>query len=173
MLRIPGVHMDIFETYPQLLEPGFVQSFDFETCYTVQNPDGPISEYDAAIAIMVSRGNFAQMGRMLRRSRRVMEGFVTRHEALSELAQDIAEEDLDDIEAMIKSTAKIGDVGAGRFILTTLGKQRGFTTRTEVTGPNGKELNSVIVFKLPDNGRDGIATVEEPTETPEADDAEG
>lgn len=163
--------MDIFETYPQLLDPEFVKSFDFSSCYTVQNPDGPISEYDAAVAILVSRGNFAQMGRLLHRSRRMIEGFVTRHEALSEMAQDIAEEDLDDIEAMIKMTAKIGDVGAGRFILTTLGKQRGFTTRTEVTGANGKDLNSVVVFKLPDNGRDGMIVDGKAEEIP--DDAEG
>ena len=39
------------------------------------------------------------------------------------------------------------------FYLKTKGKKRGFIERQELTGADGKDLNNVVMFKIPENGR--------------------
>lgn len=39
------------------------------------------------------------------------------------------------------------------FYLKTKAKKRGYIERQEVTGKDGQELNQVVIFKIPDNGR--------------------
>lgn len=40
------------------------------------------------------------------------------------------------------------------FYLKTKAKKRGYIERQEVTGAEGKDLNQIMIFKIPDNGRD-------------------
>lgn len=129
--------MDIFEKYPDLLNPDFVEDYDFTGSWTVENPKSAMSELDVAVALIRTEGNYTDAAKLLHRSRRSVEGFVTRTLILSDLAQDIVETFLDRVEMAYKGVALMGDGAAARFFLSTKGKARGFTQRSEVGGPNG------------------------------------
>lgn len=131
--------MDIFETYPRLLDETFILTYDFANCYTVAE-DGPIGELDAAVALIAFRGNLTNVAKQLVRSRRVVETFVNRNPMLSDLQQDLEENFLDEIEEKYRNLAQSGDANAIRYFLTTKGKHRGFTTRNELTGKDGNPI---------------------------------
>lgn len=56
-------------------------------------------------------------------------------------------------EDRLHELIEAGDFRAIRFFLITQGKDQGWVERQEVTGANGKDVASVVVY-LPDNGRD-------------------
>lgn len=132
--------MDIFQEYPDLQDPEFVESFDFAGCPTANDPDAPMAEFEVAVALVASKGNISEVSRLLKRSRRSVEGFVTRNMKLQMLNEDLEAEFLDDLEFSHKLSALAGDPKARQFFLTTKGKNRGYSTRSEVTGKDGKPL---------------------------------
>lgn len=136
----PDPELDVFRDYPDLLDPDWLVEFSFDSCYTRLNPEGPIAELDVAVAMLREYGNPTAVARQLHRSRASVEGFVTRNPKLAKLAKDIGEQFLDDVEAKQKELALMGDPVSARFFLTTLGKNRGYTTREEVTGKDGEKL---------------------------------
>lgn len=132
--------MDAFEKYPDLNSKEFVDEYDFMRCWTVENPSLAMSELDVAVALLATEGNLTRCAQLLHRSRRTTETFVTRNLMLSDLADDISESFLDAVEESYRSAARLGDNGAMRFFLSTKGKNRGYNTRSEVTGANGSPL---------------------------------
>lgn len=133
--------MDILEQYPDLKRLDFVEFYDFGSCHTAQNPDAPFSEFEVAVALLHTNGNLSRAGHLLNRSRRSLEGFITRNPGLLLLQEDIVATKVDAIEQGQFAKALGGDPLAERFILQTLGKERGFSTRAEVTGKNGGVIN--------------------------------
>lgn len=132
--------MDMYETYPQLANPEFLESYDFEGCWTRTKPDQPMAELDVAVAIIQTNANYAYASRLLGRSRRAVEGFVTRHEGgLADLAIDVREAFLDVIEAKHMELALNGEPSVQRFFLTTKGRNRGYDKPTNigVSAPDG------------------------------------
>ena len=77
---------------------------------------------------------------MLNTTRRKLLDFIQQDPELVELQNELREGVLDDVENVVIKSAKDGDGANGRFILQTLGKERGFTTRTENTGKDGEPL---------------------------------
>lgn len=132
--------MDMYETYPQLADPTFIEAYDFEGCWTKTKPDSPMAEIDVAAALIQTNANYSQAARLLGRSRRSLEGFVTRHEGgMLNLYLDIREALLDHIESLHMEAAINGDVGVQRFFLTTKAADRGYNKPTNIglSGPNG------------------------------------
>lgn len=136
--------MRIYEEYPQLLDPTFVEDYTFRDCWTRKNPSAPVGELDAAVAIIRTGGVLKDVATVLGRSRTVTASAVENNPHLSELLNEIAEEFLDEVEKIHRNAALAGDGTAIRYILSTLGKGRGYVTRTD---HNVKQATSVTIDK--------------------------
>lgn len=101
-----------------------------------------MAEEDVAAALIVSMGSYADAARILRRSRKQVFDFVMRHSDLEELREEVFETALDDIETGYLREAIAGDPSARKHFLTTLGKNRGHTTRVEQTGKDGGPIET-------------------------------
>lgn len=143
----------IFEMFPALLNEEYVGNYDFEGCWTKNNPTAHFEDLDVAAALMVSHGNLSGAARLLSRSRRSLGGYISRSLQLTELMQDLQAEFLDVIEDLHKRAAMNGDLGTQRFFLQTLGKDRGYTTRTETTGKDGEPIAQTLTITpdMPDD----------------------
>ena len=123
--------MKILAEFPQLNDPEWVEAYDFSDSWTRKNPEAHIGELDCAVAILRTSGVPSDMGKLLGRSRTAVVSFVSKNPHLEELLDEVAEHFLDEIEKLHKTAALSGDLNAQRFILTTLGKKRGYVTRQE------------------------------------------
>lgn len=123
--------MKILEEFPQLQDESWVEAYDFATCWTRKNPDSHIGMLDCAVAIIRTGGVFTDIASLLGRSRTSVVSYLSKTPALEELLEDVSEQFLDQIEKLHKTAALSGDLNAQRFILTTLGKRRGYVTRQE------------------------------------------
>lgn len=144
--------MSIFERYPDLTDPEYVEAYDLDRTYTKSHKEGPILDLDVAVALIRTEGNVSKVAEILHRSRRVMDTYISRDVAMTELLEDLEESFLDAVIAKTRDLAKAGDPATMRFVLGTLGKKRGFVTRVEATGKDGADLN--VMFYLPENGRE-------------------
>lgn len=149
----------IFDKYEDLLRPGFVDGYSLDDCYTVTNESGAILDLDVAVALLQSDGNVSEVAKVLQRSRRVMSTYISRDAALQELQEDIDDAFMDAVEANARTIARKGDPGMMKFMLQTIGKKRGYVTRVEATGKDGKDLN--VHFYLPHNGREDLEVEED------------
>lgn len=167
--------MDIFKKYPSLLKPQFVAEFDFSTCYTVENPEGGISDFDLAIALIRFDANYSEIARLFGRSRREVERAIAADILLFDLAHDVEEAFLDEVESKYRDLARKGDGQAIKFFLSTKAKNRGYTTRSETTGPNGGPLQAEVVskYRIPDNNRDVLPDYSGEEDAPSASIEEG
>lgn len=132
--------MDIYKDYPDLNNPDYIEHYSFEKCYTVKNPDGAIAEQDIAVALLQTMGNIGAAARLLQRPRRHLQGFIARNKKVEMLIEDIEADFLDSVETAHKEAALMGDGKARTFFLNTLGKDRGYSTRSELTGKDGEAL---------------------------------
>ncbi len=143
--------MSIFERYQDLLNPEFVENYPLNSCPTVREaPTGMILDLDVAVALLRYDGHLANAAVQLQRSRRVIETYVQRDPMLSELLEDILETFLDDAEEAARKLARAGDGGMVKYTLSTLGKKRGYVTRTETVARDA----ITVQFFLPTNGRE-------------------
>lgn len=160
MLRIIKETMTtIFEKYKDLADHDFVASYSLGDCYTVTNAEGVILDLDVAVALLQYDGNVSEVARVLKRSRRVVDTYISRDLALQELLEDIYDTFVDEVEQKARQITRAGDSGMMKFMLSTIGKKRGYVTRVEATGKDGKDLN--VHFYLPENGRETTVGVEE------------
>lgn len=143
----------IYDTYPRLLDEEYVASYDFAGCWTKNNPTGLFEDLDVAAALMNTSGNLGMAARLLSRSRRSLGGYIARNLQLTELMADLQAEFLDAVEDLHKRAAMNGDLGTQRFFLQTLGKDRGYTTRTETTGKDGDPIAQTLTITpdMPDD----------------------
>ena len=137
----------IFDKFPKLLDPGFVDGYDFPSCWTAMDRNNPYDELDVAAALISSMGILGGAARLLNRSRRSLEGYVVRTRALSELMEDIQSEFIDAVEHKFRLDALGMDASARRTVLTTLGKDRGYVTRVESTGKDGAALQHEVIAR--------------------------
>jgi hypothetical protein len=66
--------------------------------------------------------------------------YLKRHPELREVAEEATETTLDLAESKLIGAINQGDQNAVRFYLECKGKHRGYTRRTEVTGPGGQPI---------------------------------
>lgn len=165
--------MLIYEDYPDLSDPTWVELYNLSTCHTSMDPFGAIAELDVAVALLHTEGNLARTAKLLRRSRTQVRDFVARHAKLSELYEEIDESFLDEVEDMQKMAVKAGDVQTGRFILSTKGADRGYsakarldhTSKDGTMSPDGgatreliEELNGIASSIADTRGKSKVAS---------------
>ena len=125
---------ELFDSVVMAVKEG---EYDFKNCPTRTNKVGPIYQQDVIAALIFCGGILADVGRILGRRRTSIKEVIDKDADLWELFQEIKEESVDQIESVIFNAAKDGDVPAGKFILQTIGKERGYSTRVETTGKDG------------------------------------
>ena len=151
--------MSIFDKYPRLLDPLFVEAYSFENCWSKVNEIGTFADEDVAVALIRCDGNYSAASRLLGRSRRSLYTYVNQNAFLRDLREDLRAEFLDEVEDMYMDDARKGVPGARHFFLTTLGKDRGYVQRQETTGKDGEPLykqSSIDPSSLSDAALDEI-----------------
>lgn len=129
---------------------GDPDAYDFQNCETRLDRFGPYNKHDVVAAILVSKGTFSQMAVLLGRNRSRVRDYVLARPDVKEIFDDIREGMLDQLEADTFHSAMAGDPTDRRFLLTTVGKNRGYSTRTEATGADNAPLIPVNMDKLKD-----------------------
>lgn len=145
--------MSIFDVYPQLLDDEYVSTYPFDTCYTRQDKLNPYADEDVAAALILSEGNLSSTATLLGRSRRSVETYILKVSFLRDLMEDIQAEFIDAVETLQKRAALSGDLTTQRFMLSTLGKDRGYVARSEATGKDGQPIHTksqIDVTKMSD-----------------------
>ena len=77
---------------------------------------------------------------------------MKKNPALRQVVEDCREQVLDKAEENIFEAAEKGDLAACRFILSTLGKARGYSTRKEIEQPRVRSVeelssNELLAFR--------------------------
>ena len=142
-------------------------AYDFENCQTAVDHFGPYNRTDVLYALVAASGNYSHMARLLRRSRAGVERYVSADSELFSFRASVVEGMIDEIERSVFEQALSGDPTQQRYILSTLGKKRGYTTRQEQTGPDGGpiEHNDPLSQMLADIAKNGKRIVDMSGET--------
>lgn len=114
--------------------------WNFDVCPTKQQPTGPYRPEDVVAAIVVSRGNLSKAAQLLGRRRSKLKSYIDSHQSVTEILHDTRECLIDKVEDNAFEIAENGDPSMVRFILQTVGKNRGYTTRHEATGRDGEAI---------------------------------
>lgn len=93
-------------------------------------------------ALRAANGNFMAAATALGCNRQVIKKRVEETPMLIDLVADFKDGVLDQAETNIYSAVLAGDQAASKFVLTTIGKERGFITRNEMTGAGGTDLSA-------------------------------
>ncbi len=117
-------------------------NYDFTNCYTKCNPGKPYNSRDVAAAIYVTKGCYSNMAKLLGRRRNGVKYFVEGNAGLRELFNETLESTIDILQSDVVDSAIKGNEQDRRFVLTTLGKGRGFSTRIENTGKDGEPIQT-------------------------------
>lgn len=96
-------------------------------------------------AILETKGNLLEMSGLLLRRRSALRDYIFATIEVKDVYDEVHEALLDSAESMHNTLALSGDGPALRFILSTLGKERGYTTRIEQTGKDGGPVQMGIL----------------------------
>lgn len=118
-----------------------VESYPFNKCKTYIDPIGPIYEKDAFAALVHANGNMSKAAGLLNRSRDALRRWLKHRPDFIEMVTSMEDSMLDSVEEVLHSQALSGDPAQVRFVMSTKGKNRGYSTRVENTGKDGAELD--------------------------------
>lgn len=108
--------------------------YDFVNCPTVKDRLGPYHKQDVVAAILKHGGLISGAARELSRSRSGFDRYIKTNRDVFEYWSDIRESNIDILERNVMREALGGDLGACLFLLKTIGKGRGYSSRQEHTG---------------------------------------
>lgn len=116
------------------------ENYRFSTCDTAIDPIGPFYPIDVYAALKHAKGNFKVAANLLQRPRDSLIRWLKANSEFMQIAIDEEEGTLDDVETLVKEQALAGDGAQQRFLLSTKGKSRGYTTKVEAGGRIGIDL---------------------------------
>ena len=134
----PAYSEDLDRMLPGLVDAVSRDEYRFANCATAT--DLAIHREDVVAAVLRTGGNYANMAKLLSRTRTSVVNFVRSHEDIAKFRNDVFESKVDAIEEMAEELALAGDKTMIKFMLTTKGKNRGFSTRVEHTGKDGSAV---------------------------------
>ena len=114
--------------------PDQAEAYNFDACWTRNHLEDPIRKIDLVAALYLTRANLFKVAILLRRTRKQISAFLDRNPDVQEIRYEIFDSTLDQIESDTITSALAGDGQDRRFVLSTLGKDRGYSTRAQVTG---------------------------------------
>ena len=110
--------------------------YPFATCRTRKQRQ--YFQRDVVAAALVTQGNLGRMAKLIGRPRAGVDGYVKNNPAVAAFIEDIKQTLVDEAETQLLLDAATGEgVGnsqAAKFVLSTIGKNRGYSTRIEHTG---------------------------------------
>jgi ribosome maturation protein Sdo1 len=117
----------------------------------------PVTEDEIIKALSEARGNVTAAARSLDRARKTIEVRIKGSPVLMAHVAQLREEIIDKAEENIYNDVEKGDQAASKFVLQTIGKDRGFVSRVESTGKDGQNHSEGMASEI---GRvlDGIAS---------------
>lgn len=128
------------------LTPEFLESYNFVECDT--RTKGVFHPQDVVAAILLTGGMYKDMVPLLGRPRHSIRDYIQSNEDIRLIWEEIQDGKLDDLEKGIFNSALAGNETDRRFLLSTLGKNRGFSTRTEATGKDGGPIETKPMSEL-------------------------
>ena len=153
------------------MEPTAPEPYDFRLV-NYPNKD-PVTKDQIHEAIIICNGNIAAVCRLLERNREGIMSRINADTTLRMVLSDIRDAVMDAAENNIFSLVYQGDFNASKFVLQTLGKDRGYITRVENTGKDGKNIHEGMTTELA-KLLDGIAArIDAPGSSPEVSDGVG
>lgn len=138
---------------------GVPEEYDFWNCQTRLDRTGPYNKVDVAAAILLTNGTFSKMAPLLGRHRSRIRDYVLARPDVKEIYDNVREGMIDQLELDTFESALAGDPTDRRFLLTTLGKNRGYSTRSETTGPEGGPMQVVDPTKLKETSTTDIKSM--------------
>lgn len=129
---------EIESLLPEVTEWVESGKYDFVNCATAKDRNGPYCKMDVLAAALQTNVNLGQMAALLNRTRSRLRVYINSHADLLAFVNDYAEAKIDNIEQNVLQAAEEGDLSMARFVLTTLGKSRGYTTRAD-SGPTDRD----------------------------------
>lgn len=137
------------------------QDFSFLDCYTFSNPGSPIRETDLVHAIRFTHANYAHIGRLLNRRRQAVYDAINTNAVVREIFLEVRQTMLDDLESGIFVSAMEGHKDDRRFVLSTIGKDRGYTTKQQIAGNNDGpiQISNYDLSKLSDEELEQLDTI--------------
>jgi hypothetical protein len=91
-------------------------------------------------AIRDNNGLLAAAARALNVNRTTVYNYVKRYPTIARALEEARDTNLDFAEGQLMKAVKAGNVTAIMFLLKTVGKNRGYVERQEVTGPDGEPI---------------------------------
>ena len=132
--------MDLEQVQIEDLTFDMVDGYSFATCYTREHSGSPMRDLDIAAAILISGGNYAHIGRLLGRRRSSVVDKINSTGPLRTLFLETRDGSLDELEAGVMRSAIGGNESDRRFVLSTIGKDRGYSTRQQLADTNDQPL---------------------------------
>lgn len=123
-------------------------TYDFQHCHTAMDRMGPYHKIDVIAALIKTNGNYSLMAPLLNRNRGRIRDYVMGNRDVLEFRDDLRQSRLDIIEEHHWNAAEMGDLQAGKFLLTTIGAERGYRPQTALTGPDGGAVQTETVQKI-------------------------
>lgn len=96
-------------------------------------------------AVRASSGILADAARMLGCHRATMHSYVNRYSTVRAAVEEEREVLIDLCESKLVEAVKRGDMQAVYFTLKTIGKDRGYSERTELTGKDSEPIQFNVV----------------------------
>jgi hypothetical protein len=126
-------------------------SYNFGVAPTRLDPKGPYYKEDVVAALLSTEFNLGRTAQLLGRSRASLSNYVASHADVKEVYDDAREALIDDAEHTVSQSLRRGDSTDARYVLSTLGKDRGYTTRQETTGKDGgpQKIDISVKFRKP------------------------
>ena len=113
-----------------------------------QKPLLVLDEKKVIETLTAAHGNVSLASQKLGVNRRTIHRHMKKNPALRQVVEDCREQMLDKAEGNIFEAAEKGDLAACRFILTTLGKARGYSTRKEIEPPRERSVEELSSNEL-------------------------
>lgn len=96
-------------------------------------------------ALDACRGLLSPTARRLHCDEKTIRNYLERYPELRTIAQEARASMVDIAEVQLAKDVKAGVFKAYRLVLITLGKERGYTTRHEITGAGGEPVLKIEV----------------------------
>ena len=88
-------------------------------------------------ALLNSMGHISTAAKKLKCTYHCVRSYIVKYPQIEDTLNAIRESHIDLAESKLLSKVKAGNLDAAKYFLSRIGKNRGYTERTEVTGANG------------------------------------
>ena len=95
--------------------------------------------------LTVASGNISEAARSMGKARAGLKRYIDKTPDALHHLESLREGVLDKAESNVFLAVETGDLVASKFLLTTLAKDRGYVSGSEISGPNGSPVRTLDV----------------------------